>query len=101
MNVGSGLLSLENFKMALSNAQRQPKMECIKGQITTLATVFEHCICFFIYYSFSPKGEHHVLKAHSTCLSRLLHTRTLPSGMHEKVGNEGTELVQLQFCNER
>ncbi|XP_062152187.1 origin of replication complex subunit 4 isoform X2 [Alnus glutinosa] len=30
MDLGSGFLSLENFKTALSNIQRQPKLECIK-----------------------------------------------------------------------
>ncbi|KAJ4709831.1 Origin of replication complex subunit 4 [Melia azedarach] len=30
MNLESGFLSLENFKTALSNSQRQPKQECIK-----------------------------------------------------------------------
>ncbi|KAF3943908.1 hypothetical protein CMV_029576 [Castanea mollissima] len=30
MELGSGYLSLENFKTALSNIQRQPKLECIK-----------------------------------------------------------------------
>ncbi|XP_030951010.1 origin of replication complex subunit 4 [Quercus lobata] len=30
MDLGSGFLSLENFKTAFSNIQRQPKLECIK-----------------------------------------------------------------------
>ena len=31
MNLKSGMLTLENFEHALSNIQRQPKQECIKG----------------------------------------------------------------------
>lgn len=31
MDLGSGLLSLENFITALSTMERQPKLECIKG----------------------------------------------------------------------
>ncbi|KAM7518930.1 hypothetical protein LguiB_017892 [Lonicera macranthoides] len=30
MDVGSGFISLENFKAALVNIQRQPKLECLK-----------------------------------------------------------------------
>lgn len=31
MDLESGMLSLENFKTALSNIQRHPKLESIKG----------------------------------------------------------------------
>jgi len=34
MNLESGLLSLENFKAALSSMQRQPKLEAVRGIIS-------------------------------------------------------------------
>lgn len=47
MDLGSGFLSLENFKTALSNIQRQPKLECIKGlkDLNTFSLIFMYCLC--------------------------------------------------------
>lgn len=47
MDMGSGFLSLENFKTALSNIQRQPKLECIKGlkDLNTFSLIFMYCLC--------------------------------------------------------
>ena len=47
MDLGSGFLSLENFKTALSNIQRQPKLECIKGlkDLITFSLIFMYCLC--------------------------------------------------------
>ena len=36
MNLESGLLSLENFKAAVSSMQRQPKLEAVRGTISQL-----------------------------------------------------------------
>ncbi|EXB65588.1 Origin recognition complex subunit 4 [Morus notabilis] len=38
MDLVTGFLSLENFKTALSNVQRQPKLECIKVHMLTCGT---------------------------------------------------------------
>jgi hypothetical protein len=47
MDLGSGFLSLENFKTALSNNQRQPKLECIKGLkiLNVFSLIFMNCLC--------------------------------------------------------
>lgn len=52
MNLESGLLSLENFKAALSSMQRQPKLEAIRGtnKPTSEEYVLLHCS---VAYTFS------------------------------------------------
>ncbi|KAL6295131.1 hypothetical protein ACE6H2_003273 [Prunus campanulata] len=44
MDLESGMLSLENFKAALSNIQRHPKLECIKADCSILELYILVCM---------------------------------------------------------
>lgn len=113
MDLESGMLSLENFKTALSNIQRHPKLECIKGLRiyiflcwTSLSAFFVPPISIisacqrlvyitmkrskammycFLSSSFLLFSFFFLMKIND--LSRLLCIGTLYSGMHEEVGS--------------
>ncbi|KAL0792906.1 hypothetical protein Bca101_064283 [Brassica carinata] len=71
MTLESGLLSLENFKAALSSMQRQPKLEAVRGIISQIVPYCQY------------------------------DTGALSCSMHEEVRGERAELIQLHQCDER
>lgn len=111
MDLESGMLSLENFKAALSNIQRHPKLECIKGRRIYILLHWTSLSAFFSSHRFCPpktcvsnsdakqSNDLWFLSSSSSLFffffflwksmisSRLLHIGALHSGMHEEVGS--------------
>lgn len=94
MNLESGLLSLENFKAALSSMQRQPKLEAVRGILSKLEKTKLQC-CLYIHFVWNKNQLALII------LSRLFRTGALSPGMHEEVRSERAKLIQLHQCDER
>lgn len=62
MDLESGFLSFENFKTALSNSHRQPKLECIKGPRIYVPFLYYLCKC--VHDSSSGCLKLDILKLH-------------------------------------